>query len=53
MARVAPAAMVFIPCEEGITHNELENAKPEHVAAVANVLLRAVLAYDVASGKTA
>ncbi|HET9578363.1 MAG TPA: Zn-dependent hydrolase [Usitatibacter sp.] len=43
-ARVAPTAMIFIPCEGGISHNELEAARPEHVEAGANVLLHAVLA---------
>jgi len=44
VARVAPTAMVFIPCKDGISHNELESARPEHVEAGANVLLHAVLA---------
>jgi N-carbamoyl-L-amino-acid hydrolase len=43
VARVAPAAMIFVPCESGISHNEIENAEPEHVEAGANVLLNAVL----------
>ena len=43
MARVCPTAMVFIPCEDGISHNEMENARPEHVEAGANVLLDCVL----------
>lgn len=43
MARVAPTGMVFIPCKDGISHNEIEHAEPEHVAAGANVLLHAVL----------
>ncbi len=41
--RVAPAAMVFIPCEGGISHNEIENAKKEDIAAGASVLLRAMV----------
>ncbi|GHB18827.1 Zn-dependent hydrolase [Salinicola rhizosphaerae] len=40
---VAPAAMIFIPCEKGISHNEAEYATPEDVSAGANVLLRAAL----------
>jgi len=44
VSRVAPAAMVFVPCEGGISHNEIENAAPDDVTAGANVLLRAVLA---------
>jgi len=43
MARIAPTAMVFVPCEGGISHNEIENARPEDVAAGGNVLLHAVL----------
>jgi N-carbamoyl-L-amino-acid hydrolase len=46
IARVAPTSMIFVPCEGGLSHNELENASPEHVAAGAHVLLRAVLATD-------
>jgi N-carbamoyl-L-amino-acid hydrolase len=44
VARVAPAAMIFVPCKDGISHNEIEDARPEHLAAGANVLLDAVLA---------
>ena len=44
IARVAPTAMIFVPCEGGISHNEIENAKPEDLAAGCNVLLQAVLA---------
>jgi N-carbamoyl-L-amino-acid hydrolase len=44
VSRVAPAAMVFVPCEGGISHNEIENATPEDIAAGADVLLHAVLA---------
>jgi N-carbamoyl-L-amino-acid hydrolase len=43
LARVAPTAMVFVPCEGGISHNEIENAKPEHIEAGCNVLATAVL----------
>jgi N-carbamoyl-L-amino-acid hydrolase len=43
MARIAPTAMVFVPCEGGISHNEIENARPEDIAAGCNVLLQAVL----------
>ena len=43
ISRVAPTAMVFIPCEDGISHNEIENATPEHVAAGCQVLLEAML----------
>jgi N-carbamoyl-L-amino-acid hydrolase len=43
MARLAPAGMIFIPCKDGISHNEIEDAKPEHIAAGCNVLLHAML----------
>jgi N-carbamoyl-L-amino-acid hydrolase len=43
VSRVAPAAMVFVPCEGGISHNEIENATAADVAAGADVLLHAVL----------
>ncbi len=43
IARVAPAAMIFIPCEDGISHNEVENATREDCAAGAEVLLQAIL----------
>ena len=46
VARVAPAAMVFIPCVEGISHNESEAARDEDLTAGANVLLQSVLEYD-------
>ena len=43
MAAVAPSAMIFIPCVDGISHNEIEDAKPEWVTAGCDVLLHAVL----------
>ena len=43
MARVAPTSMIFVPCEGGISHNEIENAKPEDLAAGCNVLLNVIL----------
>jgi len=42
-ARLAPAGMVFIPCKDGISHNEIEDADPAHVTAGADVLLRVML----------
>jgi N-carbamoyl-L-amino-acid hydrolase len=42
-ARLAPTGMVFIPCKDGISHNEVEDALPEHVTAGCNVLLHAML----------
>jgi beta-ureidopropionase / N-carbamoyl-L-amino-acid hydrolase len=43
MARVAPSAMVFVPCKGGISHNEIEDAAPADLAAGCNVLLNALL----------
>jgi N-carbamoyl-L-amino-acid hydrolase len=43
MSRVAPTAMVFVPCEGGISHNEIENATPSDIAAGCDVLLRAMI----------
>ncbi len=43
LSRVAPTAMVFVPCKDGISHNEIEDAKPEELAAGCDVLLRAII----------
>jgi len=43
LSRIAPTAMIFVPCARGISHNELESARPEHLAAGCDVLLHAVL----------
>lgn len=43
LSKVIPTSMVFIPCKDGLSHNELESAKKEHVSAGANVLLQAAL----------
>ena len=40
------AALVFVRCEFGLSHNEAEYATPEDVEAGANVLLHAVLELD-------
>lgn len=42
-ARLAPSGMIFIPCKDGISHNEIEDAKPADIAAGCNVLLHAML----------
>jgi len=46
IARVAPTAMIFVPCRGGISHNEAEFTSKEQCAAGAQVLLQAVLDYD-------
>ena len=30
---VVPTGMIFIPCKDGISHNEIESAEPEHISA--------------------
>jgi N-carbamoyl-L-amino-acid hydrolase len=43
LARVCPTAMIFVPCLDGISHNEIEDAQPAHLEAGCNVLLQAML----------
>jgi len=52
IARVAPTSMIFVPCKDGISHNEIEDARPEHLEAGANVLLHAILARALGSRVT-
>jgi len=42
-ARLAPTGMIFIPCKDGISHNEIEDVLPEQITAGCNVLLHAML----------
>lgn len=42
-ARLAPTGMIFIPCKDGISHNEVEDAQPAHLEAGCNVLLQVML----------
>lgn len=44
LAQICPTGMIFIPCKDGISHNEIEDASQEDVAAGCNVLLQAMLA---------
>jgi N-carbamoyl-L-amino-acid hydrolase len=46
MASVVPSAMIFTPCEKGISHNEAENVTPADIEPGVNVLLHAVLKRD-------
>jgi N-carbamoyl-L-amino-acid hydrolase len=43
IARVAPTAMIFTPCVDGISHNETETIYPEWASAGVNALLQAAL----------
>ncbi len=43
MAAVCPTAMIFIPSQDGISHNVNEYSSPEDIEAGANVLLNVAL----------
>jgi N-carbamoyl-L-amino-acid hydrolase len=44
VARVVPTAMIFVPCKNGLSHNEAESATPDDLAAGAHTLLHTLLA---------
>jgi N-carbamoyl-L-amino-acid hydrolase len=41
--RVAPAAMIFVPCRDGLSHNEAEYVEPAHSVIGARMLLASAL----------
>jgi N-carbamoyl-L-amino-acid hydrolase len=43
LARICPAAMIFVPSVKGISHNPAEYTEPAHLEAGANVLLHTLL----------
>ena len=43
MADLVPTGMVFTPCKDGISHNEIESTTPEQCEAGCNVLMHAML----------
>ena len=43
ISKVAPTAMIFVPCEGGISHNEAESASAEDLTAGCDVLLNVVI----------
>jgi N-carbamoyl-L-amino-acid hydrolase len=45
--------MIFVPCKDGISHNEIEDAQPGHLEAGCNVLLHAMLERAVVAGVAA
>lgn len=54
ISKVAPASMIFIPCEKGISHNEAENILPAWAEKGANVLLNSLrLAADELPARSA
>lgn len=44
MCAIAPTALIFCPCIDGITHNENEDVERDPTVQAANVLLHSVLA---------
>ena len=44
LARVCPAAMIFVPSVNGISHNAAEHTDTEDLVAGANILLQSMLA---------
>lgn len=50
ISRVAPTAMIFVPCRNGISHNEAEHVEPASIRDGARLLLEATIA--VANGTT-
>ena len=44
LAKICPSGMIFVPCKDGVSHNEAESATPEHLAAGARVLAEALVA---------
>lgn len=47
VAKVAPTAMIFVPCKDGISHNVREYASLGDLAAGTNVLMDAILTLAV------
>ena len=43
VSRVAPTAMVFVPCKDGISHNEIEDATRDDIGAGCQILLQAMI----------
>ncbi|MCS5604233.1 MAG: M20/M25/M40 family metallo-hydrolase, partial [Alphaproteobacteria bacterium] len=43
ISTLAPTGMIFVPCKDGISHNEVESATQIDCAAGCNVLLHAII----------
>ena len=43
IAKMVPTSMIFVPCKDGLSHNEAEYATPEDLTAGANVLLNTLI----------
>ncbi|MGU3541192.1 M20/M25/M40 family metallo-hydrolase, partial [Methylobacterium sp. A54F] len=53
LAAAVPTAMIFVPCRDGVSHNESESASEADCAAGAQVLLHTLLALANAPGPEA
>ncbi|GEM82879.1 M20 family metallo-hydrolase [Meiothermus hypogaeus] len=51
MARIAPTAMLFIPCREGVSHRPDEYASPEDIALGTYVLALTLAKLSLAEGR--
>jgi len=51
LSSVTSTGMIFVPCKDGLSHNELEHSEPEDLIAGCNVLLHTIL--SLANPKTA
>ncbi len=49
VCEVVPTGMIFVPCADGLSHNEAESAEPADLEAGGNVLLHAMLALALKS----
>jgi beta-ureidopropionase / N-carbamoyl-L-amino-acid hydrolase len=43
LSSLGPTGMIFVPCKDGISHNEKEHVEPEHLVSGANVLLHSLI----------
>lgn len=43
--RICPTAMIFIPCKDGVSHNEAESIEPSDAEAGARLLVEAAFAF--------
>jgi N-carbamoyl-L-amino-acid hydrolase len=50
IAKIAPAAMVFVPCRKGKSHASEEWAEPDALAEGANVIAEAIMRFDAEAG---
>jgi N-carbamoyl-L-amino-acid hydrolase len=46
VSRVAPTAMIFVPCKDGLSHNPAESTEEDQCSMGAQVLLETIIAYQ-------